>query len=465
MLDEAGLSNAALARAVVHAGAEEGIHLGTSTSSVRRMLAGAQPRWPVPRLVATVLSRHLHREISVATCGFVDQLPVADDRHDALQSAGTVDETVRTVVELSERDMDRRKFLLGSAFSAAAFSEPALAALTTPPAQSTARVGGQRIGMADVEILQQNLTHLRHLDHRYGAGRVREQVVQLVHREAGKVLHGSYSQKTGTALLGAVAQASWLAGSMSADIGRHALAQRYYIQTLNLAMQAGDRAYAANVLSHMSRLTVQIGHSATAEHHRARHARHAIALARAGRGVARDSATPVLSALLHAVEARGLALLGDAHSTRTTVLKAERHFHRAGGDEPGWLSFYTDAELAADLGRCLRDAGELQEGTRLIQQALDSYEPWRARSRCFVQTDLATAHLIGGDFEQAAAFGRDAVRSTRQVHSLRARERLRTLQRQIRPLRSASRPLADLDHRVTGLLAPHRRSRTEDTIA
>src|SRR5690606_41879310 len=57
-------------------------------------------------------------------------------------------------------------------------------------------------------------------------------------------------------------------------------------------MSAGDRLYAANVLSHMSRLTVQIGHGAITEHDRLRHARQAIALARAGRSDTDVNATP-----------------------------------------------------------------------------------------------------------------------------------------------------------------------------
>lgn len=102
LLDEAGMSNAALARAVVAAGAEEGVHLGTNTTSVTRMLDGSQPRWPVPRLVAKVLSRQLRREISVTECRFADRAPAADDRHDGLNCSGTLDGTVRTVVELSD---------------------------------------------------------------------------------------------------------------------------------------------------------------------------------------------------------------------------------------------------------------------------------------------------------------------------------------------------------------------------
>jgi hypothetical protein len=121
LLDEAGLSNTALVRAVVTAGAKEGERVGTNTTSVRRMLDGCQPRWPVPRLVAQVLSRKLHHEISVTDCGFADCVPVSEDFPDDLRCSGTLEGTLRTIVELSGQDMRRRKFLLGSAFSAAAF--------------------------------------------------------------------------------------------------------------------------------------------------------------------------------------------------------------------------------------------------------------------------------------------------------------------------------------------------------
>jgi len=464
LLGEAGTSNAALARAVITAGAEEGIHVGTNTTSVKRMLSGTQPRWPVPRLVARVLSGHLQREVSVTECGFADHSPVADDRYDGLHCLGTLDGTVRTIVELSGRDMDRRRFLLGTAFTAAAFSEPALFALTVPPAENTARVAGRRIGMADVEILTENIAHLRRLDFRYGSGRVREQVVQLLHREARTIMHCTYSERTGRALFGAVAQASRLAGSMAADVGRHSLAQRYYIQTLNLSMSANDRLFAANMLSDMSRLTLHLGQGVITEDDRVRHARQAIALARAAHGVAAGKATPLLAAQMYAVEARGHALLGDANTARATVRTAERwHDRTPTGTEPAWFGFYTEAELAADLGRCLRDAGDPEQGARLIGQALNSYEPWRVRSRCFVQTDLATAHLISGDYEHAAALGRDAVRTAAQVSSTRTLDRLRILRRRVHPLRTDSRHLGELDDRITDMLTRNSARRDEDT--
>jgi hypothetical protein len=249
LLEEAEMSNAGLARAVVSAAAREGKHVGTNTTSVRRILDGAQPRWPVPRLVAAVLSRRLQREVKLTDCGFIDREPIGEDPHDGLTCAGTLEGTVRTIFELSGRDMRRRKLLLGSGFSMAAFAEPALLALIVPPAPGGARAAGQRVGMADVEVLTEQIGHLTRLGLQFGTGRVREQVVVLLHREANQLLHGSYSEKIGKALLSGVAQATRLAGYMSSDGGRDALAQRYYIQALDLAMRAGDRLYAAEVLA------------------------------------------------------------------------------------------------------------------------------------------------------------------------------------------------------------------------
>lgn len=455
LLAEAAISNAALARAVVAAGAEEGVHLGTTPTSVRRMLDGAQPRWPVPRLVTKVLGRRLRREVSLAECGFVDNGPPAEDPYDGLRGSGTLDGTLQSVITLSSRDLSRRNFLIGSSFAAAAFAEPARHALTVPPAAITERGGGQRIGVADVSVLQDHFDHLWRLDHQYGSGRIREQGVQLLHGEATRLLHSSYSAKVGSSLLQVVAQISWLAGSMAADVGRHALAQRYYIQTLNLALSNGDKAYAANILGYMSRLTVHIGHGALTDTDRAANGRHAVALARAGRSLASSAATPVLEALLLAIEARGHALLGDSSATRRVVLEAERTFERSTpGDEPRWLDFYTQGEFFADIGRSLRDTGETAYAVQLIDQAFKSYEPWRTRSRSFVLTDLATTHLLAGDHDQAAAHGQEAVRATSAVLSSRAVDRVRTLQRRVHPLRARSSHLRSLDDRLTAFLPP-----------
>jgi hypothetical protein len=265
--------------------------------------------------------------------------------------------------------------------------------------------------------------------------------------------YGSYSEKVGKTLLSGVAQATRLAGFLAADTGRDALAQRYYIQALDLAMRAADRRYAAFVLATMSRMTVRIGENTPTEQDTVRHGRQAVALARAGLTITQGAVTPALAAELHALEARGLALLGDAPAARQAALSAERSYESARpGDELSWLDFYTQDALIADLGLGLSTIGETTEALTLSTTALQNFEPWRVRGRSLVQTHVALAHLRSRDWEQAAAYGRDALRSATDVTSTMITQRLRTLHRHLQPLRADSPHLRELDERLTTVL-------------
>jgi hypothetical protein len=118
------------------------------------------------------------------------------------------------------------------------------------------------------------------------------------------------------------------------------------------------RAFAAEMLSEMSHMTLGVGqHNVLTEHDRLRHARQAVALARAGLTVGDGTSDPAVIAELHAMEARGPAVLGNVRQARHAVLAAQRHYESQRPDAER-VVFYPNAALAADLGRCLRDIGE-----------------------------------------------------------------------------------------------------------
>jgi tetratricopeptide (TPR) repeat protein len=240
---------------------------------------------------------------------------------------------------------------------------------------------------------------------------------------------------------------------MASDVGRHALAQQYYTQALNMAMAAGSRRYAANVLSHMSRLTLQVGQRATQRDEAVLHARHSVALARTGLALGGSDLSAAQLALLHAMEARGLAVSGDPQAAREAIRAAESDYARSRpGDEPTWLAFYTPAELEADLGRALGDVGEHAQAARALANALRSYESWRVRSRCFVTTDLASVYLRAGDHDGVSAAARQALTAASPIASTRTTERLGALQRQLSPHVAQSRALRTLDEELTDFL-------------
>lgn len=434
LLAEAGLSNCALARAIVTMGAKEGVHLGTTTTSVKRMLEGAQPRWPVPRIVAKVLTTRLGYQVRAEDCGFADRSPV-DDTFDGFACATTIDGTITIVAELSGRDLNRRNFLMGSAFTAAAFAQPAWLALTMAPAQAD----GARVGSADVEAMSMMVRQFEQMHRRHGGGITRPLVVQFLHHQAQAALRGTYTERTGRELCSVVAEATWLAGLNSVDSGRHALGQQYYTQALNLARQAGDTLYAANVLGEMSRVTIEVAQNPG-------DAQHATALARSALQLANGAATPALGAYLHAIEARGLALLGDTKGTHEALDNAQRSFDR-NGTEPAWLSFYGESDLMSDIGQCLRDTGRPQQGVALLERALGTLPEHRVTARAKTQIHIAAAYLELRDYEKADQVTAEALAAIGPLSSSRIVERVKGLRRR------ANRRHNDLDERIADFLA------------
>ncbi|GAA3998722.1 MFS transporter [Allokutzneria multivorans] len=427
LLSEAGLSSSALARAIVKAGAEQGIHLGTSTTSVTRMLDGCLPRSPVPRLVAQVLSRRLGYPVRLPDCGWEARADDDSDTFDGFRYSRSIDGTIDTVAELSGRDVNRRNFLLGSGFAAAAFSEPAFLATALPPEPGRAPGNGDRIGLSDVQALQETVRHFERQGRRYGGGATREQVVHLLHHNAARVLHGRYSDDIAPMLYSTVAQATWLAGLTSVDAGRHALARRYYAQALNLATHADDRPYAANVLAEMSRMTVDVAQATTDAAEATRSGQHAAALARSALRVAEDRATPAVTAYLHAIEARCFAFLGDSAATITATENARKAFERKGNPEPEWLGFYGETDLLSDVGQCLRDAGRPRQGTAMLERALHALPPDRATAKAKTRIHLAAAYVELEEYEHAEAVTSEALSALGTLSSARAEERIKGL--------------------------------------
>lgn len=319
--------------------------------------------------------------------------------------------------------MERRTFLRGAAFAAGAFAGPALVA-TTVPAQRLVSTGSRRLSIADADAIRETVNHFRLLDQRFGGGgRLRTQVVSLLHGEIKETLDGSFSTTVGQQLYGAVAELTRLAGYMTFDTGRHALAQRYYIQSLGLAHAAGDPAEAAITLSTMSFQAVHLGDG-----------REAVALARAALRTDRAGLSPALVSMLHAIEARGLALLGEAKDCSTALRAADTELERSvPGDEPAWLRYYDAAELSAHGASCMRDLNQPASAYDLAAEALAGYPETAVRSRGFARTVQAVALLGQREVEGACAAGMDALDIAGRVRSARTVDWLRDFQLRLRP--------------------------------
>ncbi|MCX5200526.1 transcriptional regulator [Streptomyces sp. NBC_00237] len=428
LIQEAGCSNAGLARRVNMCGAEHGLDLRYDKTSVARWLRGQQPRGRAPGIIAEALGRKLGRTVTIDEIGMANGKNLASGI--GLQFSPTVLGAIEQVCELWRSDVGRRDFLSGSSVAASALVEPSRDWLITGADHQVARTAGSRVGPSDVEAVRATTEALTALDHRFGSGHVRPIVVHYLNSVVSGLLSGSYREAVGRELFAAVARLTELAGYMAVDTGQPGLAQRYYIQALRLAQAAGDRGYGGYVLAaSMSHLAAQLGNP-----------REIAQLARAAQEGARGRVTPRAEAMFYAAEARGHALLGDERTCGSVSAKAQSAMERAhdagdSGDDPVWISHFDQAYLADELAHCHRDLGQADAAARRANESLSGHPDSRVRRRAIGLVLLATAQVQQREVEQACHTGTRAVELLSTLRSNRGAEYLEDFQQRLAPYR------------------------------
>ena len=267
------------------------------------------------------------------------------------------------------------------------------------------------MGTGDVERFRVTVDAFRQLDDRFGGGHARQALIQYLSGDGDRLLRGRFTEAVGSALFSSVAEATLLAAWMSYDSAPgSALAQRYFIQALALAQAGGDRLLGASILdamSHQATYTGRFGEAAS--------------LARAARTGTAAIATPTLTAHFHTMEARALARLGDARGCDRALAEAVREFERRRpDDDPAWIRYFDESELAAEFGHCLRDLGRAADAAEYASRSVATAEDAGfVRSDFFATMVLADAHLAAGDLEQGCATALIALRAGELIRSAR----------------------------------------------
>lgn len=140
--------------------------------------------------------------------------------------------------------------------------------------------------------------------------------------------------------------------------------------------------------------------------------------------------------MFFAAEARGHALLGDAHSFEVVAGRAVRALERAepeSGDDPSWIAHFDQAYLADELAHCHRDLGQAEEAARAAEESLDGHPETRARRRAIGLVLLASAHVQRREVEQACHTGTRALELLATLRSSRGAEYLDDLKDRLDP--------------------------------
>nr|WP_202468918.1 hypothetical protein [Streptomyces sp. SID2888] len=458
-----GWSKGELARQVNRRARQMGAHhISTDTSRVRRWLDGENPREPIPRILSELFSEHFGCVVAVEDLGL-------RTAHQSPSVAGidlpwTGPQTVALISEFSRSDlMLARRGFLGSSLALSA--GPALiepmqrwlvpgpaAPRQEPGAAPAGRVRG-RLSKPELDLLETTTVMFRKWDAQCGGGLRRKAVVGQLH-EVTDLLQESQPEATARRLFKVAAELAQLAGWMSYDVGLQPTAQKYFVLALHAAKEAGEKPLGSYILSSMSRQMIHLG--------RPEDALELIHLAQYG---SRDCAGPRTQSMLHALEARAYANMGQPGKCKRAVRMAEDTFADAAEfdePEPDWIRFFCEAELHAENSHSYRDlayaAGRSPSyaslAEPLMQQAVDLFaqDSDHQRSYALNLIGLATVHLLQGEPEQGALLARRSMEVARKVRSERVNTRIRkTVDTAVRDFGDLSEVLELTDHLATHL--------------
>ena len=196
-------------------------------------------------------------------------------------------------------------------------------------------------------------------------------------------------------LAGPLAESAMLAGRLAFfDLRHPELAERYYLTGLDAALEAGDRALTAAVLTHLAFVPAYAGHAKRARElmERARQE------ARAGVGATQRS-------WMYAVAAELEAKLGDAEASADLIARSEVALScggRPGGPDPHWLDFFDESRHAGFKGFCQLNTGRFDDAARSLEGTLRALPADSAKQRSVTLADLAQARARQGELAESS---------------------------------------------------------------
>lgn len=320
--------------------------------------------------------------------------------------------------------MDRRavtRALAGATLSGGALLDP-LEGWLQPAVETTPRRRRGRLGVREAEELESTARAFRAWDHRYGGG-LRGKAVLGQLSEVAAHLDEHQTPPVEQRLYRVMAQLAGTAATMAWDTGLQRRAQNYYVLALRASHAGGDRIFGANVLAGMARQVLYRDKP-----------QDALELVRLAQDGARDVAGPRVRAMLHTREAWALSAMGRAAAfQRATTQAAEALASAKEADEPHWIAYFDEAELAGVTGGRLLDLARqnprqhAQSAATEIGQALSRRGPEAGRSHALDRIGLAECRFLLGDLTGAVEEVHHAVEAAHATRSSRVRTQLAEL--------------------------------------
>ncbi|WP_369780133.1 XRE family transcriptional regulator [Streptomyces sp. R33] len=305
----------------------------------------------------------------------------------------------------------RRHLIQGAAAIAATAATPSYAA-------------SPRIGVTDVECLQQRFAEVVASDHRHGGQQTIEQQAAALSEEALRLqASGTASQRVRGYLYASAAAFRSSAMWAAIDGRRYNRAIEHMRHAQQLAAMSGDQAIQFRIWSH----------AGTMYRHMKRPA-DAAAANDVARTLAITRRDPMFASLGHARHAAIHATAGDLKATRRALDTAQEAMQRADpdADRPVWMrAFYDQAELDSLALSAFMSLAQYDAAEAHAHRCLANLRPHMHRSRAITTSRLALAQLGQGDLEPAVTSAMRVPRDAATSHP-RVVEMLATLGSELR---------------------------------
>jgi len=136
----------------------------------------------------------------------------------SLEYPGTAGQAAGNITALWRADLADQGALVQGRIEPGAWSEASLRWLVDPVSPPEAdRPGGVRVGRGDVERFRVTVEAFGQLDDRFGGGHARQALIGYLASDGDRLLRGRYTGAVGNALFSSVAEATLLAGFLSAQ--------------------------------------------------------------------------------------------------------------------------------------------------------------------------------------------------------------------------------------------------------
>lgn len=317
----------------------------------------------------------------------------------------------------------------------------------------TEPTGTRRVGLADVEVIEEVTAAFVRQDYAHGSGLIRDAAVSQL-RTVLPLLNTQLTPEVRPQLMVATARLAMQSGWMSFECKQHDAARRLWLVGLNIARKA-DHPQADDLtvylLYDMALQAVHLGRPDEARH-----------LTQIGRAVAggKHPVSASTTCSLANIQARAHAAEGDAAGCDRALAHAAEHFALIEPvTAPPWTGHVSEAAMSGFQGIAHYTLALASPGSRgantavpLLRNAVEHIGPSLARFRGFYLPDLAGVHALAGDTDTAVTVGHQAIDAITSLSSPRAYDRLRTLHTALEPMHT-SHGVAELRDRLTATAA------------